>query len=95
MDTYVLDEEEQEILDAFESGKMESIPHVAEEISRHRQYAAETLSQIEDVNVRIANRDLMEIQKLALQEGIPYQNLIESVLHKFANGRYMEKTVFS
>ena len=43
------------------------------------------------INIRITSRDLSAIQKLALSEGIPYQTLIASILHKFADGRYIEK----
>jgi predicted DNA binding CopG/RHH family protein len=43
------------------------------------------------MNIRIANRDISELQKLALVEGIPYQTFITSILHEFAGGKYIEK----
>ncbi|OQK17782.1 antitoxin [Methyloprofundus sedimenti] len=88
---YKLDEEEQEILNAFESGKLKSVPNVKDEIEKHRQIAAATFKKDKRINIRIANRDLSELQKLALAEGIPYQTFITSILHKFADGKYIEK----
>ena len=88
-----LDEEEQEILEAFESGKVTSIPNVKNEIKKHIQIAGATFKKDKRINIRIANRDLSELQKLALVEGIPYQTFITSILHKFADGKYIEKTL--
>ncbi len=88
---YKLDAEEQEILNAFESGKLKSIPNAKDEIEKHRQVAATTFKKDKRINIRIANRDLSELQKLALVEGIPYQTFITSILHKFADGKYIEK----
>lgn len=91
MGEYKLDQEEQEILDAFESGEIQPIANAKEEIEKHRKYAAETFKKDKRINIRIASRDLSAIQKLAILEGIPYQTFIVSVLHKFADGRYIEK----
>ena len=91
MAKYSLDKEEQEILDAFESGEMQSIPNAKEEIKKHRGYAAATFKKDKRINIRLAGRDLSAIQKLALSEGVPYQTFIASILHKFADGRYLEK----
>ncbi len=91
MAEYILDKEEQEILNAFESGKLKSIPNVNDEMKKHSQIAAATFKKDKRINIRIANRDLSELQKLALVEGIPYQTFITSILHKFADGKYTEK----
>ena len=88
---YKLDEEEQEILDAFESGKIQPIPSANIEIEKHKKYAATTFKKDKRINIRLAGRDLSILQKLALLEGIPYQTFIASILHKFADGRYLEK----
>jgi hypothetical protein len=44
------------------------------------------------VNIRLSSPDLLDIQARALEEGIPYQTLIASVLHKYISGRLVEKT---
>jgi len=90
MSKYTLDQEEQEILDAFESEKMEPLSDADERIKRHREYAAATFKKDKRINIRLAGRDLEAIQQLAIREGIPYQTFIASILHKFADGRYTE-----
>ncbi len=82
-----LDKTEREILDAFDKGKLKSVRGKSKEIKKHKDYAAATFRKDKRVNIRISNRDLSAIQKLALSEGIPYQTLIASVLHKFVDGR--------
>jgi predicted DNA binding CopG/RHH family protein len=90
MTSYTLDQEEQEILDAFESGEMQPIHHAQEEMEKHREYAGATLKKDKRINIRLTSHDLATIQKLAQREGIPYQTFISSILHKFADGRYTE-----
>lgn len=91
MPNYKLDQEEQEILDAFESGDIQPIQNATIEIEKHKEYASATFKKDKRINIRLTNRDLIMIQKLALSEGIPYQTFITSILHKFADGRYVEK----
>ncbi len=88
---YKLDQEEQEILDAFESEEIQPTRNALDEIAKHKHYAAATFKKDKRINIRLTSRDLTMIQKLALSEGIPYQTFIASILHKFADGRYMEK----
>ncbi len=88
---YILTQEEQEILEAFESGEIQPIQNANEEIEKHKKYATATFKQDKKINICIASRDLSMIQKLALLEGIPYQTFISSILHKFVDGRYIEK----
>ena len=86
-----LNKEEQEILDAFDSGEIQPIPNAKKEMKRHQEYAKETFKKDKRINIRLTSRDLTSIQKLALKEGIPYQTLIASILHKYADGRYLEQ----
>ena len=82
-----LNREEQEILTAYESGTAKAVSSVKKDLARHRQIAESTFKKDARINIRIASRDLRALQKRALAEGIPYQTLISSVLHKFAEGR--------
>ena len=88
-------QEEQEILEAFESGDIQPIQNANEEIKKHKKYAANTFTLDKEINISIASRDFSMIQKLALMEGIPYKTFISSILHKFVDGRYMEKQLSS
>lgn len=82
-----LDTEEKEILAAYDSGKTASLRGVKKELARHRKVAANTFKKDARINIRIASRDLRALQKRALAEGIPYQTLIASILHKYAESR--------
>jgi len=57
------------------------------EINRYQKISQATIRKDRRINIRIASKDLEEIQKKALEEGIPYQTLISSILHKYASGR--------
>jgi len=83
-----LNKEEKEILDAFERGKMKSIPEKSVALEQHQKIAEATFRKDKRVNIRISSRDLNLIQRRALSEGIPYQTLIASVLHKYVDGQF-------
>ncbi len=87
-----LDKEEQEILDSFERGEWKSVKNLKREIKRHQEYARNTLKKDRRVNIRISSKDLEEIQTIAVADGIPYQTLMSSILHRFVNGRFAETT---
>ena len=86
-----LDKEEKEILDAYEKGSVASIPNVEKEIERYREYAKAALQKNKRINIRISERDLIHIQRKAVEEGLPYQTLISSILHKFVAGHFAER----
>lgn len=85
-----LDDEERELLRSFEAGEWTSVPSRDDEVRRHQGYAREAFKKDRRINIRISSRDLDTLQKKALVEGIPYQTLIASVLHKYAEGRLRE-----
>ena len=87
-----LDRYEKHVLSAFEAGKLTSTVTSEAALRRYREYARATLSKNKRVNIRLSTPDLSEIQARAAEEGIPYQTLIASVLHKFVAGRFAEKT---
>ena len=86
-----LDGEEQELLGSFERDEWRSVTGREAEIERYRQYARATFKKDMRVNIRISRKDLEALQKRALEEGIPYQTLMGSVLHKYVDGRLVEK----
>jgi predicted DNA binding CopG/RHH family protein len=85
-----LDNEEQEILNAFERGELKPAANKETEMQKHQQYAAETFKKDQRINIRISSRDLDALRKRALREGIPYQTLVTSILHKYVDGRLKE-----
>ena len=60
------------------------------EVSRLQEYAAATFKKDRRINIRISSKDLHALQKRALREGIPYQTLVASILHKYASGQFVE-----
>lgn len=85
-----LNTEEREILKAYEDGDVKRPRDVAKELARHRDVAEATYRKDSRINIRISSKDLRALQKRALAEGIPYQTLVSSVLHKYVEGRYSE-----
>lgn len=85
MKYYELDKEEQEILDSVERGEWKSVKNLAAEKRRLRQIAKNTLNKTRNINLRLSERDLQKLKAKAVREGLPYQTLAASILHKVAN----------
>jgi len=83
-----LDDYEKGILDAYKKGKL--VPSKSK--TDFREIARNTMRKNRKINIRIPENDLSSIQGRAAREGIPYQTLIGSVLHKFASG-YLKEVV--
>ncbi len=86
-----LDKEEQEILESYENDEWESISNESD-ISKYKLAAKNTFKKDKRVNIRILKMDLELLQEKALIEGLPYQTLMSSVLHKFVTGRLKDKS---
>lgn len=83
----VLDTEEQELNDAIESGKVKLVKISPKERKRLQKIAKYTLAKIKNINLRLTENDLNNLKVKAMEEGIPYQTLAASVLHKYTTGR--------
>lgn len=84
-----IDKEERAILDAYERGKLRSVA-TKKELAKFKAAARATAIKDRRVNIRLSSSDLREIQARALADGLPYQTLIASVLHKYVTGRLIE-----
>jgi predicted DNA binding CopG/RHH family protein len=85
-----IDAYEQEVLSAFERGELKSVATKAE-LAKLKAAARATGIKDRRVNIRLSSSDLSDIQAKALEEGVPYQTLIASVLHKYVTGRLAER----
>ena len=85
------DPEEKSIFEAFERDELKPVPNKEKEQEHHKEYAAATFRQDQRISIRISERDLNAIQKRALTEGVPYQTLVSSILHKYVEGQLIEK----
>ncbi len=86
-----LTKEEQELLDSVESGEYESTLTDGRK-SELQAIAAHTFKKDKRINIRISNRDLTAIQSKASEEGIPYQTLVSSIIHKYISGSLHDVT---
>lgn len=85
-----LDTNERDILESVERGEWRSVRGLKRERSRYVRYARATFRKDRRINIRLSSKDLEAIQKRALEEGLPYQTLISSLLHKYASRRLRE-----
>lgn len=85
-----LDAYELKVLKEFEKGRLKSVA-TKSEIERLKAAARATAIKDRRVNIRLSSIDLSDIRVKALEEGVPYQTLIASVLHKYATGRLSER----
>ena len=83
--------EERDILDRFERGELRSTPDAEHEIEMARQSARNTFNKTRRVNLRVTERDFNLAHSRAREEGIPYQTLLSSVIHKYLSGRLTDK----
>ncbi len=84
------DRYEHDILTAYDTGQLKSVA-TKSELARIRAAARATATKDKRINIRLSSGDLDDIQIKALEEGIPYQTLITSVLHKYVTGRLQER----
>lgn len=82
---------EDRLLEAYDKGELTSVSPSKAELRKYREAARATFIKDRRVNVRLSAPDLMDIQARAAEEGVPYQTLIASVLHKYVSGRLQEK----
>ncbi len=81
---------ESELVTAFDKGLLNSVA-TKSELAKLRAAARATAIKDRRVNIRLSSGDLQDIQVKALEEGLPYQTLIASVLHKYVTGRFAER----
>lgn len=85
-----LNADEKELLESVERGEWKSAGRGKPERTRYSRYAKATFRKDRRLNIRLSSKDVEAIQKRALAEGLPYQTLISSLLHKYAAGRLKE-----
>jgi len=89
-----LDREERELLASFEQNEWKSVKNLKKETESARKSASKTLSKDVRINIRLSSTDVSNIKQIAAYEGLPYQTLISSILHKFAAGHLRPASAF-
>jgi len=83
--------EEKNILESYERGEWRTVRNPKAEVRKLRSAAGNTLMKDKRINIRMSSRDLDQVQVIAAQEGLPYQTLISSVIHKFVSGSLVDR----
>jgi len=87
-----LDEEEKELVRSIDNEEWNEARDVAKHKKLAKDYAEATIRKDKRMNIRISERDLKNLKKRALEEGIPYQTMVSMILHKYLSGRYSEQS---
>lgn len=85
MKYFELTKEEEEIIKDFEAGKYVRVKDFDAEKKHLQQIAKNTLKKTKNINLRLTERNLHKLKAKAIEEGIPYQTLATSILHKYTN----------
>jgi len=91
MSNLKLQKDELELLASYEAEEWKSAKKLKEQKEQYHTYARATFRKDKRVNIRISEKDLLDLQKRAIRQGLPYQTLLSSVLHKYASGTLTEK----
>lgn len=90
-----LDAEEQATLNAFEAafdkGKIKNVPHVSKKMEAFKAIAKASGNKANRVSLRVTEWDFDKAQETALREGLPYQTLLSSIIHKYLTGQLVVK----
>ena len=85
------DKEELELMKSIETEEWVSVNNLEEEINKAKKAAQATLTKNERMNIRISPNDLRRLKIKAIEEGMPYQTLVSSIIHKYLIGRFLEQ----
>ena len=86
-----LDKYEKEIIESYEKNEWKSVKDAPQRISKYQELAKIHLKKEKRINIRISEKDLEDIQRKAITQGLPYQTLIASIIHKYNSGLLIEK----
>ncbi|OGX37980.1 MAG: antitoxin [Omnitrophica WOR_2 bacterium RIFCSPHIGHO2_02_FULL_50_17] len=84
-----LTKEEHELVHSIERGEWRATTSKAE-LRKYQQAARQMIKKDARLNIRISSHDLTNLQKRAMEEGLPYQTFVSSLLHKYVTGRLVE-----
>jgi predicted DNA binding CopG/RHH family protein len=81
-----IDQEENDLMESIERDEWQPVKHIDQERKKAIEAARNTLKKEKRINLRLSQKDYHQIQIKAIEEGIPYQTLISSLVHKYLNG---------
>jgi predicted DNA binding CopG/RHH family protein len=83
--------DEQDIIDSVEQGEWKQVDNFEQAKTKFELAARQTSQKDFRINIRVSSRDVELLKSIAMEEGIPYQTLVSSILHKYVTGRLTEK----
>jgi predicted DNA binding CopG/RHH family protein len=86
------DKNEKAILRSIEAGEWEPVTGLKARMRQLQKYAKSTLQKDQRVNIRLSSKVLHGLQRRAVREGIPYQTLMSSIIHKYVLGYLTDKS---
>jgi len=87
-----IDEEEKDLMESIEKGEWIPVKNIKKEKEKAIMAARDTLKKDKRINLRLSQKDYHQIQIKAIEEGIPYQTFISSIIHKYLNGSLSPKS---
>ncbi len=84
-------DDEKELFESVEKGEWGSVENLVEEIAVAKEAAEATYGKDQRMNIRLSSRDMSQLKVRAREEGIPYQTLVSSIIHRYLTGRLKEK----
>ena len=88
-----LDKFEKDLEDSISKGEWKSVLNLSAEKKRLKKVAKSTIKKNKKMNIRVNEADLNSLKARALEEGIPYQTLVTSILHKYVSGKLIERQI--
>jgi predicted DNA binding CopG/RHH family protein len=88
-----LDKYEKNLEDSISKGEWKSVLNLSAEKKRLTLVAKSTIKKNKTMNIRVNEADLNSLKARALEEGIPYQTLVTSILHKYVSGKLIERQI--
>ena len=82
-----LDKYESELENSVENGEWKSVDNLGEKIEKVKEIAKNTIKKSKRINIRLTEQDYHNIKVQAMEEGLPYQTLISSIIHKYTMGK--------
>jgi len=81
----ILDNEEKQLVDNFEKNEFVSIANLKSSKAEYKKHAKNTLNKSKNINLRLTEKDLLKVKRKAVRNGIPYQTLLSSLIHQYAD----------
>ena len=91
MKYYELQKDEEKILKEYEKGALARVKDFGQQRKKYQTYATATLAKTRNVNIRLAEKDLLKVKARAAEKGIPYQTLLSSLIHQYSSGQLPER----